>query len=81
VVTCRRSGEQWPRDPALEVPCPQCGAAIGKPCKRPSQHGVWGNQPHASRDQAALDAGIVRTCPGNPHDPPPPQQPMQGTLF
>lgn len=31
-------GKTWSRDPVLEVPCPVCGAPVGKPCqrKRPS---------------------------------------------
>lgn len=65
-VQCRNCGEEWPRDPALEVPCPVCRARVGAKCKRPSQHGVWGGQPHAERDQAAMDAGFLRPCPKGP---------------
>jgi DNA-directed RNA polymerase subunit RPC12/RpoP len=61
-VRCANCGDEWERDPALEVACPQCGAKVGCKCKRPSQHGVWGGQPHASRDQAAMDAGFLRPC-------------------
>jgi hypothetical protein len=60
-VTCARCGQTWPRDPALEVPCPHCRAPIGSPCRRPSGHGC---ELHASRDQAALDAGVLAPCPG-----------------
>lgn len=61
-VICSRCGEEWARDPALEVPCPTCSAPIGLNCKRPSGHGVWGDQPHAARDEAAMKAGLLRRC-------------------
>jgi len=63
-VTCKRCGESWPRDPALEVPCPTCQAPIGVKCKRPSGHGC---ELHAQRDQAAMDAGKLRKCTGAPN--------------
>lgn len=62
-VTCHRCGKTWPRDPALEVPCPTCRAAVGVKCRRPSGHNVPGGI-HASRDQAAMDAGLLERCPG-----------------
>jgi hypothetical protein len=37
---------------------------VGRKCQRPSQHGVWGGQPHAVRDQAAMDVGLLRKCQG-----------------
>jgi hypothetical protein len=60
-VTCRHCGQTWPRDPALEVPCPQCLAPIGVKCRRPSGHGC---DLHHSRDQAAMDAGKLEPCKG-----------------
>lgn len=62
-VTCRSCGQEWPRDPALEVPCPDCQAPVGKWCKRPSGHGGNFVDLHRSRDQAALDAGVLQRCP------------------
>lgn len=61
-VRCSKCGETWPRDPALEVPCPQCGAKVGVQCRRPSGHNVPGGV-HASRDRAAVDAGKLKRCP------------------
>lgn len=60
-VTCSRCGRTWPRDPALEVECPKCGAGIGRPCvaRRPSGHvasaAFAGISVHAERDQLALE--------------------------
>lgn len=65
-VSCERCGEVWPRDPALEVECPHCRAGVGKPCKRPSEHGIFGGGVHAARDQAAMDAGLLQRCAGKP---------------
>lgn len=65
-VACRACGRTWPRDPALEVPCPSCNAPIGRKCKRPSEHGVYGGQPHAARDRAAMEAGFLELCPAGP---------------
>jgi hypothetical protein len=62
-VSCVNCGQEWPRDPALEVPCPTCHAPIGVKCRRPSGHGC---ELHASRDQAAMDAGCLRPCPKGP---------------
>ncbi len=56
-VTCLRCGQDWPRDPALEVPCPTCKAAIGSRCKRPSGHQA--SDVHVDRDRLAM-----RTVPG-----------------
>jgi hypothetical protein len=62
-VTCSTCGEYWQRDPALEVPCPTCHARAGVKCRRPSGHPC---ELHASRDQAAIDAGFLRRCPQGP---------------
>ncbi len=39
-VSCSNCGQVWPRDPALEVDCPKCGAKVGNKCttNRPSEH-------------------------------------------
>jgi hypothetical protein len=62
-VSCFNCGDTWPRDPALEVSCPTCHAPVGLKCRRPSGHGC---ELHASRDQAAMDAGFLRPCPKAP---------------
>lgn len=62
---CVKCGQEWPRDPRLEVPCPTCGAAIGRSCKRPSGHVA--PEPHVPREQAAIDAGhLTAHCPAEP---------------
>lgn len=58
-VMCGICGQTWARDPALEVPCPQCHAPVGVKCRRPSGHNC---DIHHARDQAALDAGIIEVC-------------------
>lgn len=58
-ATCKRCGETWPRDPALEVPCPQCQAPVGVKCRRPSGHPC---ELHHGRDQRAMDEGFLRPC-------------------
>lgn len=82
-VTCATCGETWPRDPALEVPCPVCNAAVGKRCRRPSAHNNFGNQPHAERDRAAMAAGLLRPCPMGPTalKAAEAEKPPAGTLF
>jgi hypothetical protein len=89
---CNVCGQEWPRDPALEVECPKCHAPVGSDCKRPSGHRAFGGQPHADRDRAALAAGKLGKCPGKhetkpprkkrePIDPvPPPTPPSPKTL-
>ena len=52
----------WPRDPAVEVPCPRYRAAAGQSCQRPSQHRAFGGERHAERDRAAMKAGVVSKC-------------------
>ena len=61
-VRCEQCGDEWPRDPALEVPCPQCRAPIGSWCKRPSEHKAMFL--HADRDKAAMTAGKLKKCKG-----------------
>jgi hypothetical protein len=56
-TTCLHCGREWPRDPALEVACPTCHAAIGRRCKRPSGHEA--SDVHATRDRLAM-----QTIPG-----------------
>lgn len=58
---CDRCGETWTHHPVLAVPCPDCGAERGIWCKRPSGHRAWGDL-HVSREQAALDEGVLRRC-------------------
>lgn len=76
---CNGCGEEWPRDPALEVECPDCKAGIGSPCRRPSGH-VCGI--HASRDCLAMEKGVLAPCPAATRLPPPePAQTPQLALF
>ena len=67
---CLACGQEWPRDPRLEVEYPACHAHIGNPCTflRPSGHRVTaafaGAQPHVEREEAAVVAGFMsRECP------------------
>lgn len=65
---CNHCGREWPRDPALEVPCPKCDAKVGHYCivRRPSGHTAnFGDKTlvHPHRDQAAMDAGFLKPCP------------------
>lgn len=75
-LQCTRCGQVWPRDPALEVPCPCCGAAVGHKCRRPSEHRTFGGEPHAERDKAAMNAGVLMKCPGLPQ----PNEPESGEI-
>lgn len=54
MVRCHACGQTWPRDPALEVPCPTCRAGVGRKCRRPSGHEAWGGV-HAERDLLAME--------------------------
>jgi hypothetical protein len=65
MTKCNLCGEEWPRDPALEVACPKCRAAVGVGCKdeRPSGHRVNRFDVHPERDQCALDKGLIGLCP------------------
>lgn len=62
-VACHDCGQTWKRDPALEVPCPCCGADVGHGCRRPSGHNC---EFHAERLQATLDAGFEDMCAAGP---------------
>jgi hypothetical protein len=62
-VRCNRCCQEWPRDPALEVPCPRCHVAVGVRCRRPSGHGGNFTGLHAARDRAAMRAGLLTRCP------------------
>ena len=44
----------------LEVECPTRHAPIGRKCRRPSGHEC---ELHASRDQRAMDRGLLERCP------------------
>lgn len=59
---CSGCGDEWDADPRLGVPCPTCGAAVGRRCKRPSEHTA--SQPHRARRRAAFAAAPC-TCLAN----------------
>lgn len=60
---CSRCGQTWPRDPRLEVECPECHAPVGSRCKRPSGHTCVF---HVSREQRAVDLGYLDAeCPAD----------------
>jgi len=61
-VVCLRCGEEWPRDPALEVTCPDCHAEPGHTCVRPSGHSGPFVNLHYARKQAAFDQGFENVC-------------------
>jgi DNA-directed RNA polymerase subunit RPC12/RpoP len=64
-VRCSRCGQEWPRDPALEVVCPNCRARIGVRCKRPSGHGGGlFTDFHDGRLVEAMRQGFEQRCPG-----------------
>jgi len=62
-VRCNACGEEWNRHPALIVECPQCGAAAHADCVRPSGHSGPFIEPHAAREQLAVDRGLLALCP------------------
>ncbi len=68
-VTCSRCGLTWPRDPALEVACPECYAKPGRICRRPSGHRLFGGGVHGKRDALAVALGVLGKCPGNVEPP------------
>lgn len=69
---CTACGQEWPRDPRLEVACPTCGARIGSRCKRPSGHEA--PEPHVAREELCILGGFMtRECPASPR--------RQGRLF
>jgi hypothetical protein len=47
----------------LEVECPTCQAPVGQRCKRPSEHRVFGGEPHPDRDRLADRLGKYGPCP------------------
>jgi hypothetical protein len=65
-VTCHTCGQEWERDPVLEVECPVCHAKVGQVCRRPSGHNVFGNSFHPAREDAAMAAGFLQMCPKGP---------------
>lgn len=58
-ITCGDCGVEldFARDPALEVPCPDCGAPTGSRCRKPSGHRMAKGVVHNARDVRALEAG------------------------
>ncbi len=72
-ASCTACGQQWERDPRLEVACPTCNAAVGNACAfaAPSGHrrsqAFMGAQPHEEREELAIQRGyLTRECPNNP---------------
>ena len=66
-VSCSKCGDEWERDPALEVVCPKCDAKVGHYCRvrRPSGHTCnFGNKTliHPARDPLAMDKGFLQRC-------------------
>lgn len=65
-ASCSACGQEWPRDPALEVICPTCNAQAGYYCceKRPSGYRIrFGSTLiHPARDQLAMDLGFLQKC-------------------
>ena len=51
------------RDPILEVVCPNCHAAVGVGCRRPSGHSGPFVEFHTSRDILADREGKYGPCP------------------
>ena len=51
------------------VACPQCQAPVGRRCRRPSEHGVFGNRPHDSRARLAQADTERRAQAGDPDLP------------
>ena len=78
---CGREGE-WSKDPRLVLPCPDCHAAAGHGCRRPSGHNC---EVHIPREQAVVDAGLFPICPvcgaGAPKAPEHAAQNKQGVLL
>jgi hypothetical protein len=65
-VSCSRCGDEWTRDPALEVVCPVCNSQIGYYCgsKRPSGHKVRFGYTliHPAREILAMEMGFLQKC-------------------
>lgn len=72
-VSCRQCGQAWPRDPVLEVACPDCGAKVGQRCRRPSGHNVWGAAHADRRRRAAEEIPGYAVCAAG-HQAPAPEQ-------
>lgn len=53
----------WPRDPVLEVECPDCRARVGVRCRRPSGHAGRFTALHVARDNLADAWGTNGRCP------------------
>jgi hypothetical protein len=88
MFSCSRCGQQWEKHPATVVACPDCHAAAGSLCKRPSGHTVPLGEVHVRREQAAVDAGLLPVCSAvgsSPapieQAPPPVKAGTQGWLF
>lgn len=62
---CTRPGcdRSWPRDPVLEVVCPDCKAPVGTGCRRPSGWSGPFVDLHATRDILADREGKYGPCP------------------
>ena len=60
-LTCQGCGDSWDYDPRLVVACPTCPAQAGRPCQRPSGHGMGTAfmPPHAKRRKLAFE---VKPC-------------------
>ena len=56
-------GKAWPVDPVLTVQCPDCKAAPGVGCRRPSGWSGPFVEFHASRDLLADREGKYGPCP------------------
>ena len=81
-VRCTNCGQEWPRDPALEVPCPVCRAGIGQICRRPSGHRVFGGAFHPDRDRLAMmEVAGYGKCPASIPTEPDQEPNNQLTLF
>lgn len=65
-VRCHACGQEWPEHPARAVACTRCGAAPGSPCRRPSEHELYGGGVHREREEKALAEGFLEMCPEGP---------------
>lgn len=62
---CQKPGcaNSWPRDPVLDVACPDCKVPVGAGCRRPSGHSGPFVELHAARDILADREGKYGPCP------------------
>ena len=60
--SCSLCGETWDEHPFLQLPCPTCHARAGVWCVRPSGHSGPFIEIHVDREQAVLDAGLIKKC-------------------